>query len=228
MIEQAFLGNGAKIRTGHRVVGLEPGPEGATLQLDNGDTIPADLLLVAVGVRPELGYLDGSGVATERGILVDDSMRTSVEDVWAAGDCAQARGFFTGTPVMNAILPDATVQGRIAGMAMAGDPGVKPYPGGVPLNTYHFFGRHAISVGSAAVPEGGRAQVRFDAASGRYLRAVFDRDERLTGIFGVNEFFDAGVMAQLILRRTDLGPLRERFFAQPLATGRELMSQLWR
>ena len=64
MIEQAFLGNGAKIRTGHRVVGLEPGPDGATLQLDNGDTIPADLLLVAVGVRPELGYLDGSGIAT--------------------------------------------------------------------------------------------------------------------------------------------------------------------
>ncbi len=208
MIEQAFLGNGAKIRTGHRVVGLEPSADGATLKLDNGDTIPTDLLLVAVGVRPELGYLDGSGIATERGILVDDTMRTSAEDVWSAGDCAQARGFFTGTPVMNAILPDATLQGRIAGMAMAEDPGLKPYAGGLPLNTYHFFGRHAISVGSAAVPEGGRAQVRFDAASG--------------------EFFDAGVMAQLILRRTDLGPLRERFFAQPLATGRELMSQLWR
>jgi len=144
-------------------------------------------------VRPELGYLDGSGIATERGILVDDTMRTSAADVWSAGDCAQARGFFTDTPVMNAILPDATVQGRIAGMAMADDPGLKPYQGGVPLNTYHFFGRHAISVGSAAVPEGGAAQVRFDAASGRYLRAVFDRDDRLTGIFGVNEFFDAGV-----------------------------------
>jgi phenylglyoxylate dehydrogenase epsilon subunit len=126
MIEQAFLGNGAKIRTGHRVVGLEPSADGATLQLDNGDTIPTDLLLVAVGVRPELGYLDGSGIATERGILVDDTMRTSAEDVWSAGDCAQARGFFTGTPVMNAILPDATVQGRIAGMAMADDPGSSP------------------------------------------------------------------------------------------------------
>ncbi|HNC65422.1 MAG TPA: NAD(P)/FAD-dependent oxidoreductase, partial [Thauera aminoaromatica] len=51
MIEQAFLGNGAKIRTGHRVVGLEPSADGATLKLDNGDTIPTDLLLVAVGVR---------------------------------------------------------------------------------------------------------------------------------------------------------------------------------
>ena len=119
------------------------------------------------------------------------------------------------------------MQGRIAGMAMAGDPGVKLLPGGVPLNTPPLR-LPRDPVGSAAVPEGGRAQVRFDAASGRYLRAVFDRDERLTGIFGVNEFFDAGVMAQLILRRTDLGPLRERFFAQPLATGRELMSQLWR
>ncbi|HRQ55855.1 MAG TPA: FAD-dependent oxidoreductase [Azoarcus taiwanensis] len=228
LIEQAFLEAGATIMTGKRVIGLEPGGNGTRIALDSGATLEADLLLVATGVRPELDYLNGSGIDADRGILVDDTMRTSVENVWAAGDCAQARGFFTGTPIMNAILPDASIQGRIAGMAMVDDPGIKPYPGGVPLNTYHFFGRHAISVGSSSVPEGGEEQVRFDEASGRYLRAVFDRENRLSGIFGVNEFFDGGVMAQLILRRTDLTDTRARLFANPLATGRELMSQIWR
>lgn len=228
LIEQAFLEAGATIMTGKRVIGLEPGGNGTRIALDCGATLEADLLLVATGVRPELDYLNGSGIDADRGILVDDTMRTSVENVWAAGDCAQARGFFTGTPIMNAILPDASIQGRIAGMAMVDDPGIKPYPGGVPLNTYHFFGRHAISVGSSSVPEGGEEQVRFDEASGRYLRAVFDRENRLSGIFGVNEFFDGGVMAQLILRRTDLTDTRARLFANPLATGRELMSQIWR
>lgn len=228
LIERAFTENGARIRTSSRVVRLEPdGEDEITLTLEDGTTLQADLLLVATGVRPELGYLEGSGVTCDKGIVVDDTMRTNVENVWAAGDCAQARGFFDDAPIMNAILPDATVQGRIAGMAMAGDPGLKAYPGGVPLNTYHFFGRHAISVGSSKVPEGGEERTRFDEGSGRHLRLIM-KDGRLLGIYGVNEFFDAGVMAQLIMRRTDLSAVKDRLFEQPLTVGRELMSQIWR
>ena len=228
LIEKAFTDNGARILTGSRVVKLAPSAIGATLTLENGTTLEADLLLVATGVRPNMDYLAGNAVERDKGILVSDSMQTSVANVWSAGDCAQARGFFTDAKVMNAILPDATEQGRIAGMAMAGDPGLKNYPGGVPLNTYHFFGRHAISVGSSKLPEGGEVVTRFDEASGRYLKAIFSADARLTGIYGVNEFFDGGVMCQLILRRVDLSPVRERFVANPLAVGRELMSKLWR
>ena len=227
LIEKAFTDHGATIRTGRRVVGLAPSGHGAILTLDNGDSLEADLLLVATGVRPELGYLANSGILADKGILVDDSMQTNVADVWAAGDCAQARSFYSDAKVMNAILPDAAEQGRIAGMAMAGDPGLRRYPGGVPLNTYHFFGRHAISVGNSRQPEHAQVETRFDEKTGRYLRACF-LDGRLVCIHGVNEFFDGGVMAQLILRRVDLDPVRERFVAKPMAVGRELMSQLWR
>lgn len=229
MIEKAFTDNGARILTGSRVVKLAPSAIGSALTLENGTTLEADLLLVATGIKPNMDYLDqaGSAVEHDRGILVSDTMQTSVANVWAAGDCAQAKGFFTEAKVMNAILPDATEQGRIAGMAMAGDPGLKHYPGGVPLNTYHFFGRHAISVGSSKLADGAEVLTRFDDASGRYLKAIF-KDGRLLGIFGVNEFFDGGVMCQLILRRVDLSAVKERFVANPLAVGRELMSQLWR
>ncbi|KAF0163459.1 MAG: padH [Rhodocyclaceae bacterium] len=229
LIEKAFTDNGATILTGSRVVKLAPSSKGVTLTLENGTTLEADLLLVATGVRPNMAYLNGSGqlVLHDKGILVSDSMQTSVANVWAAGDCAQAKGFFTDSKVMNAILPDATEQGRIAGMAMAGDPGLKTYPGGVPLNTYHFFGRHAISVGSSKVPEGAEVVTRFDEASGRYLKAIF-KDGCLLGIYGVNEFFDAGVMCQLILRRIDLSAVKQRFLAEPMKVGREIMSKTWR
>lgn len=227
LIEKAFTDNGATILTGSRVVKLAPSATGATLTLENGTTLEADLLLVATGVRPNMDYLAGSKVEHDRGILVGDTMQTSVDNVWSAGDCAQAKGFYSEAKVMNAILPDATEQGRIAGMAMAGDPGLKRYPGGVPLNTYHFFGRHAISVGSSRAPEGAEVVTRFDEASGHYLKVIFV-EGRLFGIYGVNEFFDAGVMCQLILRRVDLSALKDRFVANPLAVGRELMSKLWR
>ena len=229
LIEKAFTDNGAKIMTGSRVVKLAPSAVGAMLTLDSGATLEADLLLVATGVRANLDFLNGSGalIAHDKGILVDDCMQTSVANVWAAGDCAQAKGFFSDAKVMNAILPDAAEQGRIAGQAMAGDPGLRRYPGGIPLNTYHFFGRHAISVGSSKIPEGGEVVTRYDEHSGRYLKAIF-LDGRLRGIYGVNEFFDGGVMCQLILRGIDLAPVKERFLAEPMQVGREIMSRTWR
>ena len=119
---------------------------------------------------------------------------------------AQARGFYDGAKTLNGILPDAVEQGRIAGMAMAGDPGVKAYPGGVPLNTYTFFGQHAVSVG---VHGDGVAGAEIVQDGGRGRRAATSRScSRTTGslgIFGIGVAFDPGVMWELILRRIDLG-----------------------
>jgi phenylglyoxylate dehydrogenase epsilon subunit len=226
-IEKAFAENGARILTGCRVVGLVREGDGARLMLENGDTMEADLLLVATGVKPQTDYLAGSGVEFDAGILVDDAMRTSQANVWAAGDCAQARDFFGQGTILNAILPDATEQGRIAGMDMAGDPAAKRYCGGVPLNTYRFFGRHAVSVGMTHLPAGAKEYVRHDVAHARYLRAVL-KDGRLLGIASINEFFDGGVMWQLIRRRIDLSRDLDRLIADPLNTGRDIMSRTWR
>jgi phenylglyoxylate dehydrogenase epsilon subunit len=101
--------------------------------------------MVGTGVTPVMGYLAGSGIATGRGILVDERMRTSDPNVWAAGDVAEVGGFF-GDGVVNGILPGAVEQGRVAGADMV-ERDEKPYAGLVPLNTYHFFKHHSISVG---------------------------------------------------------------------------------
>jgi len=156
-------------------------------------------------------------------------MHTSADDIWAAGDVAQARDFFgaadNGTKIINGILPDAVEQGKIAGMAMAGDPALKNYPGGVPLNTYTFFGQQAISVGSQN--QGKTVALEVDTAQRRYLKIVM-QDDHLTGIFGINVAFDPGVMWELILRRTDLSRVRDKFLADPQRTARLLMSRTWR
>jgi phenylglyoxylate dehydrogenase epsilon subunit len=228
IIESAFAAKGVRLVLGSKVVGLAPAGKGATVTLDKGTALAADLLLVSTGVVPAMDYLNGSGVTTDRGILVDDTMRTSVDNIWAAGDVAQARGFYevdANAKIINGILPDAVEQGRIAGMAMAGDPAVKPYPGGVPLNTYTFFGQQAVSVGSQS--EGEVVLREADASRKHYLKIVM-KDNRLTGIFGINVAFDPGVMWELILRRIDLAPLREKFLAQPQQTARTIMSRTWR
>jgi phenylglyoxylate dehydrogenase epsilon subunit len=227
IIAQAFIDADIDVRLSTEAVGVAPEADGFTLQLADGKSVAGDLLVVGTGVTPIMDYLRDTPVATDRGILVDDTMRTNVSDVWAAGDVAQARGFYTSEPILNSILPYAVEQGRIAGMAMAEDPALETYRGGVPLNTFSFWGQHAISVGTNAAPEGTEVVTRTDPARGKYLKILL-RDHRLQGIFGVNELFDAGVMWELILRRIDLGPVRERFLARPNVTARALMSRTWR
>lgn len=227
IIARAFADAGVEVRVGTQVAAVARQDRGFTVQLTSGEMLDGDLLVVGTGVTPVMDYLDGTPVATDRGILVDDTMRTNVGDVWAAGDVAQARGFYTSEPVLNGILPYAVEQGRIAGMAMAEDPALESYRGGVPLNTYSFWGRHAVSVGTNSAPKGAEVVRRLAGAHERYLKIILDGN-RLHGIFGVNEMFDAGVMWELVLRRIDLGPVRERFLAQPNETARALMSRTWR
>lgn len=227
IIEDTFAAKGVRLMMGSKVVKLAPRDQGkgAQVTLADGTELQADLLLVSTGVAPVMDYLDGSGAQVERGIMVDDTMRTSVKNIWAAGDVAQARGFYDGAKIINGILPDAVEQGKIAGMAMAGDPALKSYPGGVPLNTYTFFGQRAVSVGNQS--EGEVAVRELDAARQRYLKIML-KDGRLTGIFGINVAFDPGVMWELILRRVDLASVREQFLADPQRTARVLMSRTWR
>jgi phenylglyoxylate dehydrogenase epsilon subunit len=228
MIAKAFAAEGVRLFAGAQVVRVEPEAGGCKLVLDGGAALDCDLLVVGVGVAPVTDFLAGSGVALDRGVLVDDTMRSSVPNIWAAGDVAQARGFYDGAKTLNGILPDAVEQGRIAGMAMAGDPGVRAYPGGVPLNTYTFFGKHAVSVGVHGDGVAGAEVVKtVDADHGRYLKIVL-ADNRLLGIFGIGTAFDPGVMWELILRRTDLSAVRERFLRSPQDAARVLMSRTWR
>ena len=114
--------------------------------------------------------------------------------------------------------------------AMAEDPGAKDYAGGVPLNTYSFFGQQAVSVGvheSALGTAGVEVQKQVDSANNRYLKIVL-KERRLAGIFGVNAAFDPGIMWELILRAIDLGGEKLAFLRSPQDTARALMSKNWR
>ncbi|HYG90830.1 MAG TPA: FAD-dependent oxidoreductase [Azospirillum sp.] len=229
IVETAFRDRGIFLLFGRTVASVQDrdgNPVAVTL--DDGEMLPAELLLIGTGVRPVMDYLAGSGIETQQGILVDDTMGTSVPNVWAAGDVAQARAFFGAARVINGILPDAVEQGRIAGMAMAGDPSLKPYVGGLPINTFPFFGRHAVSVGiSGEGDPAAEIHRRVDAKAGLYSRIAI-KDGRLIGVCTVGMPIDAGVMWQLISRRVDLEPVKEAFVTAPLDTGRTLMSRLWR
>ena len=106
--------------------------------LSDGQRVECDLLVVAIGVRPDLSLVAGSGVKADRGIVVDERQATNVEGIYAAGDVAQVVDALSGASRPVPILPAASRQGRIAGPAPAheqprgqrlGFPQHHPHPG---------------------------------------------------------------------------------------------------
>ena len=230
LIEQVFVEQGVRVLTGHEVTRVTGSDKGCVLHLAAGEELSGDLLLVAAGVKPVTGYLTGSGVEVDEGILVDERMRSSVTDVWAAGDVAQACGFFDPDKKVNPTLPNAVEEGRIAGMDMAGDPALKPHPGGIAMNTYRFFGHRAFSVGLSTLPEsteGIEVDKVFFSESLQYQKLVF-RDDRLVGASCINSDLDPGIMYQLVRRKVDMKEIKDKFTAEPVVAGRVLMSRIWR
>jgi len=198
---------------------LETLPEAITreqdelrIHLGRGETLPADLYLCLVGVNPALGFLAGSGVATATGIRVDETMRTSVPDIFACGDVAEFQDCLTGKPGVNAIQPNAVEQGRIAALNMAGRR--VSSRGSFAFNVLDTLGLISYSFGSWQGVPGGEHAERSDPARFRYLRLEFQED-RLVGANTIGLTEHSGVLRGLIEGKVRLGPWKQRLLQDP-------------
>jgi len=229
LIQKIFSEQGINILTGSAVTRIASSNGACALSLESGLDLSADLLVVATGVRPRVSYISSSKIQVDQGILVNDTMRTSANDIWAAGDVAQAKSFFDPTKVVQGTLPTAVEQGRTAGLDMVGDPTLKPYPGGIPMNTYKFFGHRSFSIGLAGDGETRKdleVDLTFLPSSQQYQKLIYEGN-KLIGISCINSLLDPGIMYQLIKRQVDLTEIKKGFSSAPREMGRLLMSRIW-
>jgi NADPH-dependent 2,4-dienoyl-CoA reductase/sulfur reductase-like enzyme len=124
LVEAALERHSVELRLGVRVTAFEPG----TVHTDAGP-IPADLVVLGLGVRPNSGLAEAAGIelGARRSIKVDRRQRTSAEGVWAAGDCAESFHLVSRRPVHVALGTVANRQGRVAGINIGG--GYATFPG---------------------------------------------------------------------------------------------------
>jgi len=103
-------------------VGLASDDASGALQvrLSNGQTVEADLVISATGVRPAIGFLKDSGITCLQGVLTDEHLQTNVPGIYAAGDCAEAFDQVSGKTIVSAIQPNAAEQARVAALNMLG------------------------------------------------------------------------------------------------------------
>lgn len=204
---------GVRVYTTTRVEAIEQAADGALkVRLGNGETLEMDLVISATGVRSNIDFLDGSGIETDVGVLVDDRMQTNVRDVYAAGDVAQERDFLTGQMTVNAIQPSAVEQARIAALNMAGKQ--VQSQGSLAMNVLDTLGLIAASFGQWWGAEGGDHVELVDETNFKYLRLEFDGDI-LIGATSLGLTQHVGVLRGLIQTRTPLGEWKHRLLKDP-------------
>ena len=170
-------------------------------EMKSGKTVDFDVLILAVGVRANTKLLADIGAKVNRGIVVDGRMRTSVDDIYAAGDCAEGYDSSLGANRVLAILPNAYMQGYTAGVNMAG--GDRVFDCAIPMNSIGFFGLHAMTAGTY---DGDVYEERSDGS----VKRLFIKDGFLKGFMLIGRDERAGIYTSLIREKVPLDTLDVR------------------
>lgn len=159
-------------------------------KLSNGETVDFDMVILAVGVRPNVELIKEAGGNVGRGIITDNRQQTSLKDIYAAGDCTESYDISIGANRILAILPNAHNQGVVAGKNMAGKEAY--YLNAFPMNAIGFFGLHIITAGSYD----GEPVVETDGTN--YKKLVV-KDKQLKGFILMGKYIKrAGIYTSLI------------------------------
>jgi NADPH-dependent 2,4-dienoyl-CoA reductase/sulfur reductase-like enzyme len=182
---------------------------------ESGEEIPAEFVGVGIGVRPNVGFLEGSGIQTRRGVLVDRMLRTNLPDHFAAGDCAELRDPIPGRLPTEPIWYTARLQGAAVAHTITGRP--RPYSPGPFFNSAKFFTVEYQTYGRV-LPEDVPGTGSFyweNSDRCRSVRLVYDLES--LALLGVNLFGTRGRQGVFEGWITDGTPLPEVLANLPAA-----------
>jgi len=221
-IESAMVAKGLKVVKGVDAREIRGDSRGAVREvlLEDGQVLLAQMAIVGKGVRPNIDFLDGSGIETKTGVLVDERMRTNIPNIFAAGDVAEGTDFLTKERRVSAIWPTAVAQGEVAGHNMAGIP--TDFEGFIGRNVTHLFGQVTAALGLARARGNEFEICAFaDPGIGVYRRLVL-REGFLVGASLIGRIEDAGTLYSLIRTRRAFEPLKAQALRFPLHWGKVL------
>ena len=211
MIKDWCQAKGVRVFTGTRVEAIEPGAP-LKVRLSNADVLETDLVISATGVKPNMDFLQGSGVRCLLGVLTDEHLQTSAPGVYAAGDVAEAFDKVSGKTIVSAIQPNAAEQARVAALNMVGQPAT--LRGVTQINVLDTLGLISASFGDWQGQPGGQHAELTDVRAGRHLSLQFD-GERLVGCNSVGWTEHVGAMRGLVEGQIPLGEWKQRLIEDP-------------
>jgi NAD(P)H-nitrite reductase large subunit len=212
---------GTKLTSVGRAAG---GAAGCVARTGDGKEFAFDFLVLTTGMRPNLALLGGTGIASERGVVVTENMETNAEGVYAAGDVTQFHNWIEERAEVHAHWVNAYRQGRIAGTHMAGGQ-AEPYRPSY-LNSLRLFGLPIITMGASRIddPQGAQVHIAGSEVRPAYARLVVRQGELIAATF-VNDVKRAGVFQYLMRQRIPIGDAAASLLAQD-RTGMEFLHKI--
>jgi NAD(P)H-nitrite reductase large subunit len=189
---------GIQILFGSWAMGIDQGKQRLQVELNSGAKLDADAVIVGKGVRPNIDLLEGSHVAANTGILVDECMQTSVDNIYAVGDVTESINLVSGERQIIATWPNACNQGRAAGANMAGK---KQSFSSLNMNVCSFLGNAVASVGITKPNKNYQAEVRQNIEQGFYRKLVWNQYDELVGAVLMGKIADIGILTHMIKNR---------------------------
>jgi NAD(P)H-nitrite reductase large subunit len=213
LMQKRIEEKGIKIFTGVAAKEIQGDKSANRIIFDNGSEIVGDrhacplLVIIGKGVSPNIAIAKDAGIKTNWGILANEYLRTSDEDVFTAGDASETNDIAMEESSINAIWPAACEQGRIAGLNMAGENEV--YEGSLAMNSIEFFGLPVISVGITR-PKSDKYQeiIKKDINKNIYKKIVL-KDGIITGVIFVNSIENIGIIGALIKNKVDVTSIKD-------------------
>jgi len=213
LVEDVFKENGVKIITNNTIKKVIGKDQVEAVLLNDGTEIPADILVVGIGVTPRI-ELAKDKLETNRGIIVNKKMQTSVADVYACGDCVELFDFlFEGSRSLP-LWPIAYAGGRIAAYNMCGIE--REYTHAMAMNAMHFFGLYIINAGLNVLGDGRNenGDIEYDILSRfngekRTYRKIILKEGRIVGIILAGEVDRAGIILNLMRNRINVNSFKE-------------------
>lgn len=180
------------------------------VEMRSGAHLSADLLVAATGLRPNVELLNGSGIETHWGVLVNDRMQTNYPDVYAAGDVAETCDRLTGRRYVYAIFPNAVEQGRVVAYNLLGRDA--RYEGADNMNSLKHLGLPVMAAGHT---HGEELRWRRNGT----LRKIFVEDGRIVGFRLTGDVSAAGIYRSLMNRREDISAYKDRLLQPGFGMG---------
>jgi nitrite reductase (NADH) large subunit len=193
---------GVDVRLNTKAVAFSGKRSATGVKLESGEVLKANVYVAATGVKPNVEFLQGSGVDVGWGVRVDDHLRTNVPDVYAAGDVAETVDRLTGERYVHAIFPNAVAQGQVITYNLLGCDAV--YEGAETMNSLKHLGLPVMAVGAMQ----GQEELRW--RRGDVLRKLFLDDGRIVGVRLAGDISRAGAYRSLMLRRVNVSAFKQR------------------
>lgn len=217
IIEAAITRAGVQVITGATIRRVNGRPlnmsEIGEVLLTNDERISCDLLVIAIGVAPRKTLVKNTPIHMNRGIIVDEYMRTNIPRVYACGDVAETYDFIAGVKRLLPLWPLAYQQGRIAGYNMAGRH--IAYTGGTNMTALKYFDVPIIAIGytTGNETEGNEVLVAHDPTRDLYKKLVV-QENRIVGLTFVNAIDRAGIYLYLMKHRLNVREFKHQLTAQ--------------